>query len=80
MTLDGRRFRRRKARLEAVQIGTHAIHDVECVIMPPDFGAAPPSLGALLDRLSAKIDPATGTMILTQLQVKPILRGGEQRR
>jgi gag-polyprotein putative aspartyl protease len=80
-TLDGRKFAARKVRLETIQIGSRVIHDVECLILPPEFGAAPPSLGGeLLERFSARIDPGTGTMTLTQLQVKPILRAGEQRR
>jgi hypothetical protein len=80
-TLDGRRFAARKARLETVQIGSHVIHDVECLVLPPEFGPAPPLLGGeLLERFSARIDPATGSMTITQLQVKPILRAGEPRR
>jgi hypothetical protein len=80
-TLDGRKFAVRKARLETLKIGSHVIHDIECLVLPPEFGPAPPLLGdELLGRFSARIDVATGTMTLTQLQVKPILRGGDQRR
>jgi hypothetical protein len=80
-TLGGRKFAARKVRLETVQIGSHVLHDVECVVLPPEFGAAPALLGAtLLERCSARIDAGAGALILTQIQVKPILRPADQRR
>lgn len=74
-TLDGRKFAARRAPLAPVQIGPFILRDLECLVLPPEFGEAPPSLGgAFFKRISAKIDRGAGTMTLTQLQVKPILR------
>lgn len=80
-TLDGRTLVARRARIDSVQLGSYVLHDVECLVLPPEFGASPPLLGGgLLKRFATSIDPNAGTMSLTQLIVKPIFRGGEPRR
>jgi hypothetical protein len=78
---DGRMLPARWARLDSLQVGPYVLHDVECLVLPPEFGITPTLLGrGLLERFSPKIDPNQGTMTLTQLNVKPLLRGGESRR
>jgi hypothetical protein len=80
-TRDGRTLMARAARLDSLQVGPYVLHDVECLVLPPEVGISPPLIGGgLLRRFSTKIDPIVGTMTLTQLTVKPILRGGEPRR
>ncbi len=74
-TLDGRMLPARRARLDSVQVGPYVLHDVECLVLPKEFGVSPPLLGGrLLGRLTPKVDTNLGTMTLTQLNVKPILR------
>jgi hypothetical protein len=74
-TLDGRRFLARRARLDSVQVGPYTLHDLECLVMPPEFGETPPLLGGeFFKRILPRVDLEAGTMTLTQLQVKPILR------
>ena len=74
-TLEGRKVPARRARLETVQVGACILRDVNCLVLPPEFGEAPPVLGGtFLKRISTRLDRDAGTMILTQIQVKPILR------
>jgi hypothetical protein len=80
-TPDGRMLPARRARLDSVQIGTCILRDVECLVLSPESGVSPPLIGGgFLKRFSTRIDPNAGTMTLTQLTVKPILRGGEPHR
>jgi hypothetical protein len=80
-TLDGRRFAARRARIESVQVGPSVVRDVECLVLPPEFGRTPPLLGGeFLKRFTTRIDPGAGKMTLSELRVKPILRGADPRR
>jgi hypothetical protein len=77
-TVDGRIIRARPARLETVQVGTVTHHDVDCVVLPESAGDCPSVLGSgFFDRFSTRIDADLGTIVLTQVQVKPILHSSK---
>jgi Aspartyl protease len=73
-TVDGRIIRARPARLETVQVGPFTHHDVDCVVLPESAGDFPGVLGSgFFDRFSTRIDADARAIVLTQVQVKPIL-------
>ncbi|HEX3449327.1 MAG TPA: retropepsin-like aspartic protease, partial [Isosphaeraceae bacterium] len=73
-TVDGRIIRARPARLETVQVGPFTHHDVDCVVLPESAGDFPGVLGSgFFDQFSTRIDADARAIVLTQVQVKPIL-------
>ena len=77
-TAGGRTIAARKARLATVQVDPLTAPDVECIVLPEDYGEAPTLLGgSFLKRFATKVDAEAGMMVLTQFQVKPILRAGK---
>jgi clan AA aspartic protease (TIGR02281 family) len=77
-TVDGRSIRARSARLESVQVGPFTHHDVDCVVLPESAGDFPSVLGGrFFDRFSTKIDADAKAIVLTQVQVKPILHSNK---
>ncbi len=72
--IDGRIIRAQPARLETVQVGPFTHRDVDCVVLPESAGDFPSVLGSgFFDRFSTRIDADRGAIVLTQVQVKPIL-------
>jgi clan AA aspartic protease (TIGR02281 family) len=77
-TADGRTIPARRARLASLQVGPLAVQDVECLVLPEDYGAAPSILGSsFLKRFAANVDDSSATLVLTQVQAKPITRTGK---
>ncbi len=76
-SLDGRKYQARRARLSSIKVGTSVLHDLDCLVMPPEFGEAPALLGRdFLNRFTPTVNHEAGTVTLTQLQVKPVFRSG----
>ena len=77
-TVDGRTIRARSGRLESVQVGPFTHHDVDCVVLPESAGDFPSVLGSrFFDQFSTKIDADAKAIVLTQVQVKPILHSNK---
>jgi clan AA aspartic protease (TIGR02281 family) len=77
-TVDGRNIRARSGRLESVQVGPFTHHDVDCVVLPESAGDFPSVLGSrFFDQFSTKIDADAKAIVLTQVQVKPILHSNK---
>jgi hypothetical protein len=67
----GRTVRARRARLASVQVGPVSAADVECLVLPAEYGEAPALLGAsFLKRFATRIDADAGTLLVTQVQSK----------
>jgi predicted aspartyl protease len=63
----------RRTTLKTVAVGPLLAHDVECVVWPGNDDA-PPVLGAsFLNQFVYRIDADAGKLVLTQIQVKPIV-------
>jgi predicted aspartyl protease len=76
--IGGRTSQARRARLESVLLGSFKVSDVECVVLPEAFGEAPSVLGgSFLKRFAARTDADSGTLVLTQVQVKPAGRAAK---
>jgi predicted aspartyl protease len=76
--IDGRIVRARTARLETVQVGPFTHRDVDCVVLPESAGEFPSVLGSsFFDRFSTRMDADRGAIVLTQVQVKPILHSNK---
>jgi predicted aspartyl protease len=74
---DGVKYQARRARLSSIKVGTAVLHDVECLVMPPEFGEAPSLLGGdFLNRFAPTVDYDSNTVTLTQLEIKPVFRPG----
>ncbi len=74
-TTGGRTILARRARIATVQVGPVTASDVECLVLPEGYGEAPALLGgSFLKRFATRFDPETGTLVLTQVQVKSIGR------
>jgi clan AA aspartic protease (TIGR02281 family) len=77
-TIDGRSISARRARLESVRVGPFTQQNVDCIVLPESVGAVPSSLGAgFFNHFSTRIDPAARAIVLTQIQVKPILHASK---
>jgi hypothetical protein len=73
--VDGRTVQARRGRLESVQVGPFTADDVECRVLPEEYGEAPSLLGgSFLKRFATIVDGAAGTLVLTQVNVKPVSR------
>jgi Aspartyl protease len=73
-TVDGRTIPARPARLETVQVGPFTRRDVDCLVLPESAGDVPSVLGGeFFNEFSTRIDADAGAIVLTQVQVKPIL-------
>jgi hypothetical protein len=74
----GRTVRARRARLASVQLGPVSAADVECLVLPPEYGDAPAVLGnGFLKRFASHTDPEAGTLSLTHVQLKPPSRASK---
>jgi hypothetical protein len=74
----GRTVRARRARLASIQLGPVSASDVECLVLPEDFGEAPALLGGrFLKRFATRADADAGTLLLTQVQLKPASRASK---
>ena len=68
LTLDGRRVSAQRATLPSVQVGQYTATDSPCLVLLDVGAEVPPRLGRpFLDRFGATIDPATGTLLLGEL-------------
>ena len=74
----GRTVQARRARLESVLVGSFTASDVECVVLPEAFGETPSLLGgSFLKRFATRTDADAGTLVLTQVLVKPSSRAAK---
>lgn len=79
-TVDGRKILARKARLATLQIGRCTLEEVECLVLPGASGDVPSRLGVrVVGTYASRVDSDAGTLVLTQVHVKPILRAGRER-
>jgi hypothetical protein len=74
----GRTVQARRARLASVQVGPVSSTDVECLVLPAEYGEAPAILGgSFLKRFATRTDADAGTLVLTQLQLKAASRASK---
>jgi predicted aspartyl protease len=67
----GRTVRAWRARLASVQLGPVSAADVECLVLPAEYGAAPALLGnSFLKRFTTHIDADAGALLLSHVQSK----------
>jgi clan AA aspartic protease (TIGR02281 family) len=77
-TVDGHTIPARPARLETIQVGPFTRHNVDCLVLAESAGECPSVLGGeFFDQFSTRIDADAGTVVLTQVQVKPILHSSK---
>jgi hypothetical protein len=72
VSANGTRREGAPARLRSIQVGSFAINDAECLILPDDYDA-PSVLGAsFLDHFACHVDSDGRTITLAKVDIKPV--------